>query len=163
MVAHGAPGRVVFASDEWTINTLDGAADDLAAIGKSLGDNGELRTLELRDGSREARRGLRRRPRGTVGADVRATGSRVGAAALGGAWKLDMAKTCSAKTRPAALPPITAAGASAYAGVLAYDLSVDRDDSEHIRLYCCQYILCRRYFDERDCGELRSSQYVNDK
>ena len=51
VVAHGAPGRVVFASDEWTINTLDGAADDLAAIGKSLGDKGELRLWSCETGA----------------------------------------------------------------------------------------------------------------
>ena len=108
VVAHGAPGRVVFASDEWTINTLDGAADDLAAIGKSLGDKGELRIWSCETGAGKLGEAFLEGLAGTVGADVRASGSRVGAAALGGAWKLDMAKTCSAKSRPAAfrrLPP----------------------------------------------------------
>ncbi|RUV30928.1 DUF4347 domain-containing protein, partial [Mesorhizobium sp. M1A.T.Ca.IN.004.03.1.1] len=65
-----------------------------------------------------------------VGADVRASKSLVGAAALGGAWEISAG----------ALPPLTAEGVAAYAGVLAAgDLTltgtVDAGSSKSINTY----------------------------
>ncbi len=43
VIAHGAPGRVSFAPGDWSPHTLDGDAEDFAAIGRALGDDGSLR------------------------------------------------------------------------------------------------------------------------
>ena len=43
IIAHGAPGRVTFSAEEWSAKSLAGQADDLAAIGRALGDAGGLR------------------------------------------------------------------------------------------------------------------------
>ena len=43
VIAHGAPGRVNFSTGEWSAATLQDDAGDLAAIGRALGADGELR------------------------------------------------------------------------------------------------------------------------
>src|SRR5262245_53048377 len=43
VIAHGAPGRVSFAAGEWSAETLAAESDDLAAIGRALGSDGDLR------------------------------------------------------------------------------------------------------------------------
>src|SRR5207248_835134 len=43
VIAHGAPGRVALAAGDWSAATVDDDAEDLAAIGRALGPNGELR------------------------------------------------------------------------------------------------------------------------
>src|SRR5262245_51954424 len=50
IVAHGAPGRVGFAAGEWSFETLKREAGDLAAIGKALGANGDLRLWSCETG-----------------------------------------------------------------------------------------------------------------
>ena len=42
VIAHGAPGQVVFAAGEWSVRTVESEADDLAAIGRSLAAEGKL-------------------------------------------------------------------------------------------------------------------------
>ena len=43
IIAHGAPGRVGFAAGEWSLETLARDAGDLAAIGRVLAEDGDLR------------------------------------------------------------------------------------------------------------------------
>src|SRR5262249_24175496 len=43
VIAHGAPGQVSFTAGEWSSGTLSHAAQDLAAIGRALAADGELR------------------------------------------------------------------------------------------------------------------------
>ena len=42
VIAHGAPGPVRFAAGEWSAETLEDEADDLAAIGDALGTDRDL-------------------------------------------------------------------------------------------------------------------------
>ena len=42
VIAHGAPGRVSFAAGDWSAETIEDEPDDLAVIGKALGEDGEL-------------------------------------------------------------------------------------------------------------------------
>ena len=43
IIAHGAPGRVNFASGDWSATTLEDEAENFAAIGRALAVDGELR------------------------------------------------------------------------------------------------------------------------
>ncbi|MFO1061424.1 MAG: DUF4347 domain-containing protein [Dongiaceae bacterium] len=114
VMAHGSPGRVAFAAGAWSAETVAQEADDLAAIGGALGEDGDLRLWSCYAGAGEAGRTLVEALRGASGTGVLAAGSLVGAAARGGAWEL------SGRPGPAAVrPPITAHGSAAYAGLLA--------------------------------------------
>ena len=114
VIAHGAPGRVSFASGDWSLETLAEETQDFTAIGEALGPDGRLLLWSCRTGAGAAGaaflEGLARK----TGADVAAAAGLVGAAALGGAWVL---ATRSRSDAPE--PPLTAAGIAAYAGVLA--------------------------------------------
>jgi hypothetical protein len=113
VLAHGAPGRVSFASGDWSLETLAEEIEDFTAIGEALGPDGRLCLWSCRTGAGAAGaaflEGLARK----TGADVAAAAGFVGAAALGGAWVL---ATRSRSDAPE--PPLTAAGIAAYAGVL---------------------------------------------
>jgi hypothetical protein len=120
VIAHGAPGRVSFAAGEWSAETLEDAAEDFAAIGRALDDDGELRLWSCNAGAgvkgaifvADLARATR--------ADVAAASGLVGAAALGGAWEL---KSRSASA--GAPPPLTAAGVAAYSGTLDDYIQID--------------------------------------
>src|SRR5689334_4647564 len=43
VIAHGASGRISFTAGEWSSATLKAEAEDLAAIGRALAADGELR------------------------------------------------------------------------------------------------------------------------
>ena len=43
VIAHGAPGHVDFAAGKWSAATMADNAEDLAAIGRALAADGELR------------------------------------------------------------------------------------------------------------------------
>src|SRR5439155_17071990 len=43
IIAHGAPGRVAFAAGAWTRETLAAEGHHLAAIGRALAEDGDLR------------------------------------------------------------------------------------------------------------------------
>ena len=43
VMAHGAPGRVVFEADEWSLATVERDGRHLVAIGRALAEHGELR------------------------------------------------------------------------------------------------------------------------
>ena len=114
VIAHGAPGRVSFASGDWSLETLAEETEDFSAIGEALGPDGRLSLWSCRTGAGAAGaaflEGLTRK----TGADVAVAAELVGAAALGGAWAL-----ATRSRRDAPEPPLTAAGIAAYAGVLA--------------------------------------------
>ncbi|TPO10584.1 DUF4347 domain-containing protein, partial [Mesorhizobium sp. CU2] len=54
VIAHGSPGRVHFTSGAWSIDTLGDAADDLAAIGRALSADGDLRLWSCETGKGRA-------------------------------------------------------------------------------------------------------------
>ncbi|MCI4680522.1 DUF4347 domain-containing protein [Rhodoblastus acidophilus] len=110
IMAHGAPGRVCFASGEWSTATLRQDAEDLAAIGSALRPDGELRlwSCETARGATGEAFVLRLAELACV--EVAAPTARIGAAALGGTWELSGRET--------ALAPMTPAGTAAYAGLL---------------------------------------------
>ena len=108
VIAHGAPGRVSFAGGEWSTETLERDADDLAGIGRALRDGGELRLWSCETGRGVEGERFVLALAEAAAADVAALTARVGASALGGTWEL---------SGPAARPPLTAAGVAGYAGV----------------------------------------------
>ena len=74
VIAHGAPGRVSFASGDWSLETLAEETRDFTAIGEALGPDGRLLLWSCRTGA------------GAAGADfleglARKTGADVAAAA----------------------------------------------------------------------------------
>ena len=112
VIAHGAPGRVNFAAGAWSAGTLKEAAHDFAAIGRALAADGELRLWSCETASGDAGEAFIEALGKAVGADVCASTSLVGAAALGGAWEI------SARAASTSLPPLTSHGVASYAGVL---------------------------------------------
>jgi uncharacterized protein DUF4347 len=114
VIAHGAPGRVKFAAGDWSVATLADDCADLAAIGRALDADGELRlwSCDVAAGAAGAAfiAGLAQ----SSGADVAAASRRIGAAAKGGSWEL----TAFAQ-RPSGAPPVTASAIASYQGVLA--------------------------------------------
>src|SRR6478672_2464874 len=54
VIAHGAPGQVSFSSGEWSAESLELAAGDLAAIGNALGKHGDLRLWSCQTGAEAA-------------------------------------------------------------------------------------------------------------
>ena len=112
VIAHGKPGEVSFASGAFSLTTMNGQTNELAAIGGLLGD-GEIRlwTCETAKGAEGA---------AFVAALARATGARVaastrviGASSKGGSWQLD-ARAWSINTPG----PLTADGVKNYEGVM---------------------------------------------
>ena len=86
IIAHGQPGEVSFSSGAVSLETLQAHGDDLAAIGRSLSADGEIR-LWVCDTAHGARgkafvRGLAQATNVTVSAST----GRIGAKALGGSW-----------------------------------------------------------------------------
>src|SRR5439155_2185466 len=90
IIAHGAPGRVGFAAGEWSLETLARDAGDLAAIGRALAEDGDLRLWSCETGRGAAGEGFVEALSEAAGADVSAATALVGAAALGGRWDLDV-------------------------------------------------------------------------
>ena len=108
VIAHGEPGRVLFSSGLWSAEMLRYEAEDLAAIGRALAPEGELRLWSCNAAAGPSGARFIEHLAETAGAMVAASSERIGAAALGGSWDL---------TR-AARAPLTAAGVAGYAGVL---------------------------------------------
>jgi hypothetical protein len=130
VIAHGAPGRVIFAAGDWSEARLAEEAGDLAAIGRALAADGELRLWSCDTGAGVAGADFVERLAQASGADVAAASSRVGAAALGGRWDLP------ARSRAISQPPLTAAGIALYAGVYATSQTVtSTGTTENIDVY----------------------------
>ena len=119
VIAHGAPGRVSFAGGEWSAGTLKEAACDFAAIGRALAADGELRLWSCETALGDAGEAFVEALSEAIGADVRASTSMIGAAALGGTWEMSARASASMP-----LPPLTSDGVSFYAGVLSEQLTL---------------------------------------
>ena len=111
VIAHGAPGRISFFSGEWTQASLNRDAAELAAIGRALGERGELRLWCCETGARKQGEAFVLALAEAAGAEIAASAGLVGSAELGGSWAL--------ADRAAARPPLTAEGIVGYEGVLA--------------------------------------------
>ena len=111
VMTHGAPGRMSFTAGEWSEATLKRDASDMAAIGGSLRDGGELRLWACEVGRGAAGEAFVLALAEAAGTEVAAAIGLVGAAKKGGAWGL-------AGRGAATDPPLTVAGAAAYGGVL---------------------------------------------
>ncbi len=118
VVAHGAPGRVVFAGGDWTAQATAAQADDLAAIGRAIAEGGGLRLWSCHAGAGAEGGALVAGLMAAAGTAVGAAAGLVGAAALGGRWEL--AACCRAGTRA----PLTAVGVAGYGGVLAIEITI---------------------------------------
>ena len=91
VIAHGAPGLVRFATGEWSAETLEDEARDLAAIGDALGTDRDLLLWSCYAGEGTRGRALVDALHRVTGAPVGAATHLVGAAALGGGWELEHA------------------------------------------------------------------------
>jgi Domain of unknown function (DUF4347)/ABC transporter len=87
---------------------------EFAAIGRALAADGELWLWSCETASGDLGEAFIEALSNAVGADVCASTSRVGAAALGGAWEISARASASTP-----LPPLTSDGVASYAGVLA--------------------------------------------
>jgi hypothetical protein len=113
VIAHGSPGRVSFAAGEWSSETLERDAADLASIGRALVDGGELRLWSCDVGASATGAAFIEGLERTTMADVAAAFGRVGSAAKGGGWWLK-----SRSARGGAPPPLAEAALAAFSGVL---------------------------------------------
>ncbi|WP_322418096.1 DUF4347 domain-containing protein [Mesorhizobium huakuii] len=118
VIAHGAPGRVSFAADEWSLVTLDADGPDLATIGRVLGGSGELLLWSCNAGA--AGTNFIDALSCAAGTPVAAASDLVGSPALGGDWKLNVRTTEDAAARP----PLTEVGMGIYAGILVAEVMV---------------------------------------
>jgi hypothetical protein len=115
VIAHGAPGRVRFAAGEWSAETLEDEAGDLAAIGEALGTDRDLLLWSCNAGEGTRGRALVDALSRVTGAPVRAATHLVGAAAIGGRWELNTLSHRGSTVRP----PLTDVGVAQYAGLCA--------------------------------------------
>ena len=116
VMAHGAPGHVIFSGGVWSAGSLEWDAGDLAAIGGALSDSGELRLWSCNTAAGATGAAFIEQLAERAGADVAAAEGRVGAAGLGGSWDLDQHAA-----RPTPQSPLTAAGMQAFEGVLVIE------------------------------------------
>ena len=114
VIAHGRAGEVGFAAGALSLESLAGYAVDLGAIGRALGDDGELLlwSCDTAVGARGS--AFLKALESATGAEVRAATGIIGSPLRGGKWRLD---NSSANETVAA--PLTAHGMASYAGVLA--------------------------------------------
>src|SRR5215813_3093245 len=105
VMAHGAPGRVVFSSGDWSISALERDARHLTAIGQSLAEDGELRLWSCETGRGEGGDASLDVLSGAPESDVAAATARMGVSVLGGAWELGARTTANPPN-----PPLSVAG-----------------------------------------------------
>ena len=115
IMAHGSPGRVHFASGDWSTTSVLRDMGSFAEIGECLGVGGELRLWSCESGAAESGGEFIQMLEQATGIAVCASATPVGAAALGGTWWLG---------RHQARPPLTQVGVGSYAGVLAPEITV---------------------------------------
>ncbi|WP_147157243.1 DUF4082 domain-containing protein, partial [Reyranella soli] len=123
VIAHGQAGQVSFSSEALSLESLDGHRDYLSAIGQALSADGDLRLWVCN--AAQGQRGAAFLDSLSLATGVAVSGAtgRVGAAALGGSWELDVSRapaTCR--------PPLTAAGMENYAGGMESNV-FDTDDA----------------------------------
>ena len=115
IIAHGAPGRVAFAAGEWSRETLARDAGDLAAIGRALAEDGDLRLWSCETGRGAAGEAFVEGLEDATGVYVGAAHALVGAASLGGQWELAGGQTA----------PLTTAGVASYSGILSVEVTLN--------------------------------------
>ena len=113
VIAHGSPGRVHFTAGDWSVESAAAEAEDLAAIGRALGPDCDLRLWSCHTGAGPTGAAFVKRLAQATGGEVAAASGQVGAAARGGSWQLT-----ALSNRAAPQPPLTTAGLARYAGVL---------------------------------------------
>jgi Ca2+-binding RTX toxin-like protein len=114
IVAHGRAGEVRFGSGALSLETLDEHRAELAAIGRALNAQGDLRLWSCHTGADERGAAFVQALGVATGAKVAAARDLVGAEALGGSWALDQPFGVGL-----ARAPLTAAGMSSYSGVMS--------------------------------------------
>ena len=115
VVAHGQPGRVMFAGAVWSRQTLGPAGADLARIGAALEPGGELVLWCCEAARGHAGRAFVAALAAAAGVEVRATDRVVGAATLGGTWFMRGPMPAAAA---AVQPPFLPRGLAQFAGRL---------------------------------------------
>jgi hypothetical protein len=118
VVAHGAPGAVALGTT--TLNALSVAnhASELALIGEALAPSGELDLWSCDVGLGQAGESLLGDVGTATGAAVAASDRLVGAADLGGSWRLDMAAAGVRGQTPRGEAPFSATTLDAFHHVL---------------------------------------------
>src|SRR5262245_55953085 len=111
VIAHGRAGEVGFAAGALSLESLAGYAADLGAIGRALGDHGELLLWSCDTAAGARGSAFLEALESATGAEVRAATGIIGSPLRGGKWRLDNSSAVAA--------PLTADGMASYAGVLA--------------------------------------------
>ena len=120
VIAHGRPGEVSFSAGALSVETIADHAGDLAELGLMLGEGGlQLWTCESAQGERGA--AFVGALALMTGAQVAASRQRVGAAARGGQWALDVGSSH--------LAPLSAEGAAVYPGVMTTSTTVNDNNT----------------------------------
>ena len=114
VVAHGSAGEVHFGAGALSLETLHDHAAELAGIGRALGVDGDLLLWSCDTAAGERGSAFVSELAHLIAANVAAASGRVGAAAQGGRWQLDV--QASAVHAPA---PLTTLGMASYDGVLS--------------------------------------------
>ena len=113
VIAHGRPGEASFTGGALSLESLEDHRDDLTRIGLALAADGEIRLWVCEAAAGDKGTAFIDALARNIGVPVAASAGRVGSAAHGGNWTLD------ARASGPVLPPLTLAGITAYAGVLA--------------------------------------------
>lgn len=114
LISHGSPGAVIAGSSVLNLDTIDCHRVHLEVIGAALDEKGDLLLYGCRVAQGDAGEKLVRQIAAITHANVAASKSPTGAAALGGDWMLEYG-VGAITTKPLAL--------SAYADVLAVTCS----------------------------------------
>jgi Domain of unknown function (DUF4347) len=126
VIAHGRPGEVSFGAGALSVETIAEHSGDLAQLGLALGAGG-LQLWACESGQGEAGSTFVDSLAWIAGAQVAASTQRVGAAARGGQWALDVG--------PSDLAPLSTEGAAVYPGVMATSTTVnDNNTSANLAL-----------------------------
>jgi Ca2+-binding RTX toxin-like protein len=111
---HGAPGVLRFAAGDVSLASLEEQQSTLCGISRSLALDGALNLWSCNVGHGRHGAAFVSALSDILGRPVAAASDRIGAAELGGAWRLDTRGQLLA-----ALPPLTTEGLAAYPGVFA--------------------------------------------
>ncbi|ACL57511.1 DUF4347 domain-containing protein [Methylobacterium nodulans] len=88
ILAHGSPGSINFAAGAVTADTVRDHADELALVGRALGEDGQLLVWSCHAGAGAEGAALTRALKAAGGAPVTVAQSLIGHAALGGTWTI---------------------------------------------------------------------------
>src|SRR5262245_23713506 len=114
LIAHGMAGEVCFGAGALSLETLHDHAAELAGIGRALGVYGDLLLWSCNTAAGERGSAFVDELTHLVAANVAAASGRVGAAAQGGRWHLDVQASAVH-----AHAPLTTLGMASYDGVLS--------------------------------------------